>query len=50
MLAPLLDYCRANGLTVSGDGWGITLGNCDSEGETCRFHRVYLPVTPDEAQ
>lgn len=50
MLAPLLGYCRANGLTVSGDGWGITLGNCDSEGETCRFHRVYLPVTPDEAQ
>ena len=43
-LAPLLAHCSENGLEVCGDGWGITLGNCDREGETFRFHRIFVPV------
>lgn len=44
MLAPLARFCREQGLTICENGWGITLGNCDRNGETFRFHRVYVPV------
>lgn len=48
-LEPLLAYCEENGLRVAGDGWGITLGNCDRDGETFRFHRVFVPVEEKQA-
>lgn len=47
-LAPMLDYCRENNLEICGDGWGITLGDCDRNDETFRFHRVYMPVIQKE--
>ena len=31
-------------LAVCGDAWGITVGNCNRDGETYRYHRVFLPV------
>lgn len=43
-LAHVAAYCRENGLAISGDAWGITLGNCSLDGVTHRYHRVYVPV------
>lgn len=43
-LAPMVEFCKKEGLTVCGDAWGYTIGNCCREGETYRYHRVYLPV------
>ena len=45
-LRHVVDYCQANHLVLAGDAWGITLGNCLDHGETCRYHRVYVPVDP----
>ena len=39
-------YCEEHGLTISGDAWGMTIGNCRDHGETCRYHRVFVPVEP----
>lgn len=39
-----LAYCRGQGLVPADDAWGVTLGNCVVDGETRRFHRIYLPV------
>ena len=43
-LRPAIEYCREYGLAVCGDAWGITVGNCNRDGETYRYHRVFLPV------
>lgn len=43
-LEPMLEYCRSSGLTIAGDAWGITIGNCSWEGEGYRYHRIFLPV------
>lgn len=43
-LRPMVEYCRCHGLTISGDAWGMIIGNCSQKGESYRYHRIYLPV------
>lgn len=43
-LQPIMEYCKNAGLTVSGDAWGMIIGNCSQNGEGYRYHRVFVPV------
>ena len=43
-LAPAVDYCAQQRLSICGDAWGITIGNCVVDGVVHRYHRVYVPV------
>ena len=45
-LAPVVEYCREEGLNICGNAWGVTIGNCSREGVTYRYHRVFVPVEP----
>lgn len=38
------NYCAQQRLSICGDAWGITIGNCVVDGVVHRYHRVYVPV------
>lgn len=40
----VVKYCQDRNLTISGDAWGITIANCSREGETWRYHKVFVPI------
>lgn len=48
-LQPVVEFCRKEELTICGDAWGVTIGNCSRDGETYRYHRVYVPVEESES-
>lgn len=45
-LAGVQDYCLQNGYRISDEVWGVTICSFIEQGETTRYHRLYIPVRP----